>query len=118
MLVRPSFQSFAFACRDFFSHFIEQITYPPYSPLTTHRDDCIPQEWDGLELPSGSRVEPRQVQTDLAKVPRLREDFDDVRSILTLVYYSRPSNGTFLYKAAEEMMCRTKCFPCVIMASR
>ena len=65
-----------------------------FSSTTYNRDDCIPQEWDGLELPSGSRVEPKLVQTDLAKVPRLREDFDDVRSILTLVYYSRPSNGT------------------------
>lgn len=63
---------------------------PTYCP---GRDDCIPPEWDGLELPSGTRIEPKQTQTDLSKVPRLREDFADVRSILTLVYFSRPSNG-------------------------
>lgn len=61
------------------------------------KEDCIPQEWDGLELPSGRRVEPQLVHAmqDLsAKVPRLREDFDDVRSILSLVYFSRPASGT------------------------
>jgi len=60
------------------------------------KEDCIPQEWDGLELPSGRRVEPQLVHAqDLisAKVPRLREDFDDVRSILSLVYFSRPASG-------------------------
>lgn len=31
-----------------------------------------------------------------AKVPRMREDFDDVRSILSLLYFSRPSSGACL----------------------
>ena len=61
-----------------------------------NRDDCIPQEWDGEDLPSGTRVEPQMVQTDLAKVPRLREDFDDIRSILSLVYFSKPASGTYI----------------------
>ena len=68
-------------------------THTHTTTTTTHRDDCIPSEWDGLELPSGTRIEPKLVQTDLAKVPRLREDFDDVRQIMSLVYYSRPGNG-------------------------
>ena len=75
-----------------------------FSSTTYNRDDCSPQEWDGLELPSGSRVEPKLVQTDLAKVPRLREDFDDVRSILTLVYYSRPSNGKCLRNVYSKVL--------------
>jgi len=52
------------------------------------RENCIPQEWDGMELPQGKRVEP-SVSTDIAKMPRLREDFDEIRNILTIVYFSR-----------------------------
>lgn len=52
------------------------------------------------------------MQTDLAKVPRLREDFDDVRSILTLVYYSRPSNGAFNEEVEETR--KAKCFPRIL----
>lgn len=74
-----------------------------YIKIITCRDDCIPQEWDGLELPSGTRIEPKLVQTDVAKVPRLREDFDDIRNILTLVYYSRPSNGRFLQTGCKNV---------------
>jgi hypothetical protein len=38
-------------------------------------------------------VEPKGLLTDLMRLPRVREDFDDIRSILSVVYFTRSNAG-------------------------
>lgn len=56
------------------------------------RENCIPAEWEGVELPEGRRVE-ASVSTDIAHMPRLREDYDEVRNLPSIVYFSRADPG-------------------------
>jgi hypothetical protein len=56
------------------------------------KQNKIPDEYDGVELPSGRRVEPTQT-ADNGRLPRLREDFTDVPNIPSIVYISRRNPG-------------------------
>lgn len=77
--------------------------------LALFRENCVPSDWDGLDLPSGRRVEPTSSFMEGAmRLPRTREDFDEIRNIPYAVYFARPNAGTsikhgrglFLHRAA------------------
>lgn len=54
----------------------------------------MPQDWDGLDLPSGRRVEPTaSFIGEIMRLPRSREDFDEIRNILYCVYFARNNAG-------------------------
>jgi len=55
-------------------------------------ENKIPDAWDGIELPTGRRVEPT-LSVENGRLPRLREDFDEVSNIPSIVYYSRRNPG-------------------------
>lgn len=55
-------------------------------------ENRIPDAWDGIELPCGKRVEASLV-VENGRMPRLREDFDDVPNIPSVIYYCRRNPG-------------------------